>query len=121
MTKVEMIGAKIVALQEALKVERENLREAIRNAFILCALCKKRSRLFSWVFIKDLYYEYPQGHTGGHWVAMETRNCHIVCPKCGAEIYICNYQWREKLLGLVDSYRFNRAELFDAIKERQRK
>jgi hypothetical protein len=119
-TKIQKIADRIAALQEELKTERENLRDAIRNSLVFCTCCNKKSKLIWWRFLQDMYYNSPQGHEGGYWSPMETRCCHIKCPKCGAEIYICIYPEKDRLINLIDSYKFNKADLFYLVEQRKR-
>lgn len=106
--------------QENARLLAEKLA-AIQRMFIRCSSCHKESRLSSWTFVQDYWYERPYSCTGGDtWHTSATNVCDIICPKCGFENYIYNHAQREKIVHLVDDsdFRWNKHKLFAGVKEK---
>ena len=108
---------------DRLKNERDQARgeqlDIIKRSLIQCTKCRKKSRLSSWTFIQGRYYVEPYSCTGGaYWLNSETYLCHIVCPKCDEEIYLCNYPQRDSIVNFIDSHFFSKSELFQKVEKR---
>lgn len=105
-------------------VERELLdkqRGAIQRAVIRCTKCDKGSKLSSWVFIQDVFWVLPYScNGGGYWKDSETFLCHIRCPKCDAENYICTHPQKDKIVDLTKNYSCNINELFKTVEKSKR-
>ena len=121
MGNLAIVQGKLERLENKRRKVREEQRTIIKRSLIKCTACGKQSRLFSWSFIQNQYYVEPYSCTGGdYWLNSETRCCHIVCPKCGEEIYLYNHPQRDKIVELVDSHHFSKSELFQKVKEKAR-
>lgn len=115
----------LAAVQKKLdELKKENRRvveikrDIIRHKFILCTGCRKKSLLFSWIFIQNTYYVAPDSCTGGdYWLHSETKCCHIICPKCDKKLYLYNHPQRDAIIGLIDSHEFFKKDLFREVRE----
>ena len=122
MSNLAVVQGKLDRLEDERKKVREEWRDIIRRSFINCTKCGKQSGLFSWTFIQDQYYIEPYSCTSGdYWLNSKTECCHVVCPKCGEEIYLYNHPRRDKIVELVDSRHFGKSELFQKVEERARR
>jgi len=116
MTRIEKAKARMASLIGKFKLAQEQLRSAVRNSLILCPRCKTKSALWMWTFIQDMHYVSPYScNEGDYWSAQETKCCHLVCPKCNMETYIYNHPHVENIVELVDSHKFRKSVLFDAV------
>ena len=104
----------------------KRLADAIKNVFIRCEECGKKSKLRLWVFIQDHWYIEPRSCAeGDYWKAHPTETCHIRCPKCKGENYIYNHGQKCKIVHLIDSVAKDagvyKNHLFATVEERHKK
>ncbi len=100
-------------MRQNYEVLKKRFVDAARRSFILCIHCNKKSVLSSWTFIQNHWYEKPHGCLGGdNWWSSKKECCHISCPKCEKQNYLYNHPQKEKIVKILNDFRFNEEELF---------
>src|SRR3989344_5523989 len=110
---------KLLAEQERIKSDlTDRLLAALRRTFLRCSECGRESQVSSWVFIQDHWYVPPSGCTeGAYWKSRKANTCHLRCPKCGQENYICHHPQIDKILMLAEHW-VGKQGIFKQVKER---
>ncbi|MDP1689546.1 MAG: hypothetical protein Q8L47_05495 [bacterium] len=125
MRNLRVIDAELKRLREGQANELNILRDeqliVIRQSLILCVKCSKKSKLSLWTFIQNLWLVPADGYEGSYWDSCEIETCHIACPRCGAENYICTHSQKDKVINLCTSYSFKKEKIFQKVIERKDK
>lgn len=110
------INRDIAKLEKLVEKLKEKKKLIIRNYFIWCDKCGRRSVLGRWKFIQDMFYIKPYSRNeGGYWKNSPIENCYIVCHNCTSENCIYNHAQKEKILYLLKNNHFSKEELFAEI------
>jgi len=119
---IARLQKKIDALKEGaqkeLQVLEAQLLDKKRKSLIVCQRCRKRSPVYSWIFIQGFRHAPPTGYRGGdYWNRSKVEDCHIVCHKCGNENRIFTHPQKDKILTITGGVH-DKLELFAEVEER---
>lgn len=109
------------AEENALAELSKQVQKDAKNISFTCRKCKIPLPINKVTFLRSIYHVPPRGcNEGDYDVPQKTEVCHIECPECNYENYICTHPQKEAILYLEEQlgeYKFE--SLFKEKKDKR--